>query len=96
MFIATDYFDASINRIFAWVSGVRNVQKALLYALLEPTKMLKELQDKNDFTSVMYISEQLKTMPFGDGWNEFLARNGLENEYLEEIKKYEREVLINR
>ena len=66
VFIATDYFDASINRISAWVTGVRNVQKALLYALLEPSAKMKELQDNADFTSLMALGEEIKTLPFGD------------------------------
>ena len=96
VFIATDYFDASINRIFAWVSGVRNVQKALLYALLEPSAALKGLQDENNFTEIMYLSEEMKMMPFGDVWEEFLRREGVDGNYLEIIKDYEREVLSKR
>ena len=74
VFIATDYFDASINRISAWVTGVRNVQKALLYALLEPSAKMKELQDNADFTSLMALGEEIKTLPFGDIWDEYLER----------------------
>ena len=96
VFIATDYFDASINRIFAWVSGVRSVQKALLYALLEPSARLKELQSSSCFTDVMYVMEQMKTMPFGDVWEEFLRREGVRSDYINEIKEYEREVLSKR
>ena len=95
MFIATDYFDASINRISAWVTGVRNVQKALLFALLQPA-VLKELQDKSDFTSLMVKQEELKTAPFGDVWEEFLNREGVTKDYLKEIKEYEEKVLVNR
>ena len=96
VFIATDYFDASINRISAWVTGVRNVQKAMLFALLQPDAKLKELQNNNEFTEIMYIQEEMKTMPFGDVWNEFLAREGVAANYFEEVKKYEREVLSKR
>lgn len=96
VFIATDYFDASINRISAWVTGVRNVQKALLFALLQPERRLKELQDENNFTEIMYLSEEMKTMPFGDVWEEFLLREGVEVNYLSDIKKYESEVLSKR
>lgn len=63
VFIATDYFDASINRISAWVTGVRSVQKALHYALLEPSDKLKALQDDVNFTEIMYINEEMKTAP---------------------------------
>ncbi len=96
VFIATDYFDASINRISAWVTGVRNVQKALLFALLQPNCKLKKLQDENDMTALMVMQEELKTAPFGDVWNEFLRREDVKADYLSEIKDYEEKVLVNR
>ena len=96
VFIATDYFDASINRISAWVTGVRNVQKALLFALLQPNEKLKQLQDESNFTEVMYLSEEMKTAPFGDVWNEYLKRENVEPDYLSSVKKYEQEVLVKR
>ena len=96
VFIATDYFDASINRISAWVTGVRNVQKSLLFALLQPEAELKKLQDENDFTDIMYLQEEMKMMPMGEVWEEFLSREGVEVNYLEEVKKYESEVLSKR
>ena len=95
VFIATDYFDANINRISAWVTGVRNVQKALLFALLQPDS-LKGLQNTADFTSLMVLQEELKTAPFGDVWNEFLARENVPADYLREIKAYETNVLRKR
>ena len=96
VFIATDYFDASINRISAWVTGVRSLQKALLFALLQPNAKLKELQNESNFTEVMFIQEEMKTMPFGDVWNEFLSRENVPENYLNEIKVYEKEVLLKR
>lgn len=96
VFIATDYFDASINRISAWVTGMRNVQKALLYALLTPRKMLKELQDSGDLTALMVKNEELKTLPFGDVWEKYLADENVNSDYLSEIKKYEKDVLSKR
>ena len=96
VFIATDYFDASINRISAWVTGVRNVQKALLFAMLQPDAKMKELQDAADFTSLMVLSEEAKTLPFGDIWAEFLNRQKVESDYLNIIKEYEEKVLVNR
>ena len=96
VFIATDYFDASINRICAWVTGVRNVQKALLFALLQPNQQLKDLQNESNFTELLYLQEEMKTMPFGDVWNEFLLRQSVTENYLAEIKKYETEVLSKR
>lgn len=96
VFIATDYFDASVNRISAWVTGVRNVQKALLFALSEPSEAMKKLQDEADFTTLMALGEELKTLPFGDIWNEYLRRQNVEKDYIKEIKKYEEKVLVNR
>ena len=96
VFIATDYFDASINRISAWVTGVRNVQKALLFAMLQPDSKLKELQDSADFTALMVMQEEMKTMPFGDIWAEYLERQNVENNYYAVIKEYEEKVLVNR
>lgn len=95
VFIATDYFDASINRIAAWVTGVRSVQKALLYALLLPEK-LKALQAEGNLTKLLVMQEELKCAPFGDIWEEFLSREGVNSNYLAEIEKYEKEVLVNR
>ena len=94
--IALDYFDASINRISAWVTGVRNVQKALLYALLEPSNSLKNMQDNSDFTQLMVMQEEMKIAPFGDVWNEYLERENVPAEYYAEVKKYEQEVLSKR
>lgn len=95
VFIATDYFDASINRVAAWVTGVRSVQKALLYALLIPD-CAKKLQAEGNFTRLLVLQEALKTAPFGDVWEEFLTRAGKASNYLDEIEKYEKEVLVNR
>ena len=88
----------SRDRISAWVTGVRNVQKALLYALLTPNAMLKEFQDGERMTELMAYQEELKLYPFGDVWNYFCEQNGVPVglSYLEEIKKYEAEVLSGR
>ncbi len=96
VFIATDYFDASINRISAWVTGMRSVQLALLNALLEPSAKMKELQNTGDTTSLMVILEQTKLLPLGDVWAEYLRREGVPTDYLSEVKKYEKEVLALR
>ena len=96
VFIATDYFDASINRIAAWVVGVRNVQKALLFALLQPNERLKEMQDNNRMTELMVCQEALKTAPFGDVWEEYLRRQQLSNDFLPDIHAYEKEILEER
>lgn len=94
--IGLDYFDASINRISAWVTGERNMQKALLYALLTPNGTLKKLQDNGEFTELMYRQEQLKTYPFGEVWKEYLRRQNLDDNWFDEIKKYEQGVLLSR
>ena len=98
VYIALDYFDASINRISAWVVGFRNVQKALLTALLSPSDKLKELQDSNAWTEVMVLQEELKTLPFGDVWEEYCRECGVpaDKEWFDVIKEYENDVLLKR
>lgn len=96
VFIATDYFDASINRISAWVTGVRNVYKALLNALLQPTDQLKQLQNDNNFTKLMVLQEELKTMDFGAVWQQYLAQCNVAEDYYTEVARYETEVLSKR
>ena len=96
VFIATDYFDASINRVCAWVTGVRNLQKALLFALLQPNAQAKALQEGGDFTALMYLQEEMKVQPLGDVWQEFLRREGVVADYLTPVRKYEKEVLSLR
>ncbi len=93
--IALDYFDASINRIAAWVTGYRNVQKALLYALLTPSDEFRRLQDEGRFTELLVRQEEMKTMPFGDVWNEYCRRCGVpaDGEWISEIRNYEETVL---
>lgn len=94
--IGLDYFDASINRLSAWITGQRAMEKALLYALLINNKELKELQDKADFTSLMVEQEKYKTLPFGAVWEEYLERQNLKEDYLSDIKQYEKEILNKR
>lgn len=96
VFIATDYFDASINRISAWVTGVRNVHKALLNALLQPIAQLKQLQKDNNFTKLMVLQEELKTMDFGAVWQQYLAQCNIVEDYYTEVACYETEVLSKR
>ncbi len=94
--IGLDYFDASINRISAWVTGERSMEKALLYALLLPNAALKALQDEGDFTQLMYCQERVKTLPFGDVWEEYLSREGLKEDYYTDVQDYEKTVLKGR
>ena len=97
--IALDYFDASINRIFAWVTGFRNVQKALLFALLQPMAQMQALQDAGRFTELMLCAEQLKTMPFPAVWERYCAEQGVPAEdaaWFGTVQAYERDVLSGR
>lgn len=98
VYIALDYFDASINRVCAWTVGFRNVQKALLSALLEPSEKLRSLQNENDWTALMVEAEELKTLPFGDVWDEYcrVCNAPCDREWFEDAKKYEKEILNQR
>ncbi len=94
--LSIDYFDASINRISAWVTGQRALEEALLYALLLPNKDLKKFQDEARWTELMALQEQYKTLPFGAVWEEYLEREGLPVWYMKAIQKYEEDVLSKR
>ena len=96
--LSTDYFDASINRIAAWVIGMRSVQKALLTAMLLPNAKLKALQDECRFTELMMLQEEMKMLPVGDIWNEFCSRNGTVGtaEWYNAVADYEKNVLAKR
>ena len=98
VFIALDYFDASVNRIAAWTVGIRNMQKALLSALLLPSNTLKGYQDKADYTKMLAMSEEFKTFPFGDVWDEYCEREGVPvgPDWIKEVEIYEAEVLSKR
>ena len=96
VFIATDYFDASINRISAWVTGVRNVHKALLLALLEPSAVTKKLQEDCNFTKLMVVNEYLKTMDFGAVWEQYLNDSNVPVCYYDKVVEYENQVLSKR
>ncbi len=96
--IALDYFDASVNRIAAWVLGYRNAQKALLYALLTPNDAFKAMQDEGDFTSLLVMQDEQKTLPFGEVWAEYCRRCGVPEDgaWLPVVRQYERAVLEKR
>ena len=96
--MALDYFDASVNRVAAWTLGFRNWQKALLSALLTPSDSLKADQDAGDLTAVLVRQDELKTMPFGDVWDEYCRRCGapLDGAWLDTVLQYERDVLSKR
>ena len=96
--MALDYFDASVNRVAAWTLGFRNWQKALLYALLTPSDSLTASQDAGDLTAVLVRQDELKTMPFGDVWDEYCRRCGapVDGAWLDTVLQYERDVLSKR
>lgn len=96
--IGLDYFDASINRVAAWTIGVRAMQKALLAALLEPIEQLRKLEAAGDFTSRLGLLEDYKTFPIGAVWDYACHAAGVPvgTAWLDEVKKYERDVLSQR
>lgn len=96
--LSLDFFDASINRVAAWVIGMRNMQKALLNALLLPNEKLSKLQDRREFTELMMLQEELKLYPVGDVWDYFCEINGVpkKQEWYEEIRRYEKDILSSR
>ncbi|MCH1722291.1 L-rhamnose isomerase [Lactococcus formosensis] len=96
--IGLDFFDATINRIAAWVIGTRNTQKAILKAMLEPIQDLKEMELEFNFTKRIAYTEELKDFPYADVWNYFCEQNGVPVglDWLEEVRNYEEEVLMKR
>ena len=96
--IGLDYFDASINRIAAWVIGMRNMIRALCIALLEPVDSLKKLETGGDHTSRLALMEELKTMPFAAVWDQYCAKQGVPvgMDWMADVKKYETDVLSKR
>ena len=97
-YIGLDFFDASINRIAAWVIGTRNMQKALLRAMLEPTEALKKIELEGDYTARLALTEEYKTYPFGAVWDYFCFKNNVpvQANWLAEVRRYEKEVLAKR
>lgn len=98
VYMGVDFFDASINRIAAWTIGMRNVQKALLYALLTPIEHLKQLQEEGKLTELLMLQEEIKTYPFGAIWDYYCESQGVpvRQEWYEENKRYEENVLSKR
>ncbi len=96
--IGLDYFDASINRVAAWVIGTRNTQKALLLALLEPTAELRARENASDHTGRLALLEEVKTLPFGAVWDEHCRRQSTppDRQWLPTVRAYERDVLSAR
>ena len=96
--IGLDFFDASINRVAAWVIGTRCMLKSLLIALLEPTQKLRELELNCDFTARLAVLEELKTLPVGSVWDYYCLKHGVPDadEWLREVKDYEKMVRSKR
>ena len=96
--IGLDYFDASINRIAAWVIGSRNMLRALLLALVEPAEQLKKLELAGDYSGRLALLEELKGMPFGAVWDYFCRKQNVPvgMAFMDEIRKYEKQVLSKR
>ncbi|MDR0521604.1 MAG: L-rhamnose isomerase [Planctomycetaceae bacterium] len=96
--IGLDFFDATVNRIAAWVIGTRAMLKALLFAMLEPIDRLRQQELEGDYTSRLAILEELKSLPFGPVWDRYCEQNGVPTgtKWLDSVKKYENEVLRQR
>lgn len=97
-YIATDFFDASINRIAAWVIGLRNTRKAMLAALLQPVEMMKKLEADGDVSGRLAVTQEFKAAPFSLVWDYYCKKSGkgVGLEWLDEVRKYEKDVLLNR
>jgi len=96
--IGLDFFDASINRVAAWVIGTRNTIKALLRAMLDPIETLKKAELEGDYTTRLALTEEFKSYPFGAVWDYYCEKMGVpvREEWLSEVKAYEKEVLLKR
>lgn len=97
-FIATDFFDASINRIVAWVTGMRNTRKAMLYALLQPVEMMKKLESDGDVSGRLAVTQEFKAAPFSLVWDYYCSKKdaGVGLDWLDEVRTYEKDILLNR
>lgn len=98
IYLALDFFDASINRITAWVTGARATLKSILYALLEPTPLLIEAEEKGDFGRRLALMEEFKTLPFGAVWNKYCLEQNVPigADWLQKVKTYEEKILLER
>lgn len=96
--IGLDFFDASINRVAAWVIGTRNTIKAVLRAMLEPVEALKKAEVAGDYTTRLALTEEFKSYPFGAVWDYYCEKSGVpvREEWLADVKKYEDDVLLKR
>ena len=98
VYIGLDFFDGSINRIACWAIGARNIEKALLWAALEPTEKLQKFEAEGDYTSRLAYLEEIKTLPFGLVWDAYCERENVPvgDAWIADMKQYERDVLSKR
>ena len=98
MYLATDFFDGSINRISAWVVGLRATRRAVLAALLEPTAMIKKAENEKNYSDRLVLIEESRNLPYNAVWNKFCVNQGVPagSDYLNDLHKYERDVLQKR
>jgi len=96
--IGLDYFDASINRVAAWVIGTRNTLKALLKAMVEPIGRLRECEAAADYTGRLALQEEIKGLPWGAVWDYYCTTSGVVvgRQWLDELKEYETAVMSAR
>lgn len=98
VYFALDFFDASINRISAWVIGTRSIIKAIMFAMLEPTDLIKEEEARGNYGNRLALMEELKTLPFAAVWNKYCSINNVPvgSEWLDVVREYEENVLLKR
>ena len=97
-YIATDFFDASINRVAAWIIGIRNTRKAMLAALLQPIDKMKQIEADGDVTARLAFKEEFKAAPFSLVWDYYCeeSNKGIGLDWLVGVQNYEKEVLSKR
>jgi L-rhamnose isomerase len=98
VYMGTDYFDASMNRVGAWVIGARSVSRALLTALLEPTEKIRKYEEEGNMFAKLALLENLKFMPLGDVWDYYCEKNDVpaDSYYIDDIMDYEKQVMSKR
>jgi L-rhamnose isomerase len=97
VFFALDFFDASINRLSAWITGARALQKSILISLLEPTHLIQEAEKDGDYSKRLALMEEFKTLPFGAVWNKYCSIHNIEGHFwLDKVTEYEKNVLSKR
>jgi len=98
VYYALDFFDASINRITAWVTGTRAALKSILFALLEPTGLIQDAENNFNYGDRLALMEEFKSLPFGAVWDKYCLDMNVPvgSEWLKEVKEYEEKVLSKR